>query len=343
MLDIEISACERRLLLDHKRKSPLVLVRAKADAVLLASRGVDIDIIADVNDREPSTIATWLRSWRELRMGSIFTGHEGNWNASKLSPSQLARVKQALSKAPSESGIPGQFWSVPALADYMQVAFGVVYESESSYHLLLKFAGLSFKEPAPFDSRRDEAKITERMEEIKTEVNALLADPQYEVFAADEVQIRSEAIVRRAWLPVGERTRTKILVDRETHSASFIGFLNQRTGTCQIFAMEWQDSDHVLLALDRFLRTHPEKKIAIVWDNAPWHKSAQVHDALAKGGILERVHLIAMPPYAPDHNPIEHVWNTAKNQIANIQKDTFDQTIGAFLAHTDNQIFEYHF
>ena len=49
------------------------------------------------------------------------------------------------------------------------------------------------------------------------------------------------------------------------------------------------------------------KKIAIVLDNAPLHKSKEIREQLRQGGLMERVHLIAMPPYAPDHNPIEHV------------------------------------
>ncbi|RLP06245.1 hypothetical protein [Propionibacterium australiense] len=35
-----------------------------------------------------------------------------------------------------------------------------------------------------------------------------------------------------------------------------------------------------------------------------------------------------LPPYAPGHNPIEHVWNTA-----NIHHETPDQTFGAFASY----------
>lgn len=76
--------------------------------------------------------------------------------------------------------------------------------------------------------------------------------------------------------------------------------------------MPWQNSDEVLVATQQFLKAYPHKKICIVWDNAPFHKSLKIREQLKNGGLLERVHLIAMPPYAPDENPIEHVWNTAK-------------------------------
>lgn len=78
---------------------------------------------------------------------------------------------------------------------------------------------------------------------------------------------------------------------------------------------------------------YPDKKICIVWDSASFHKGQEIKKALKKGCLLDRVHLIPMPPYAPDNNPIEHVWNDAKGAIANIQRDTILETKAAFMNH----------
>lgn len=336
---IEVSTDELGRLVEFAQRSPMALVRLKGQAFVLAGQGVPTKVIATLVERSERTVESWLSMWRQWRMGALFTGHQGNLNASRLDREQRARLMQALSSSPSESGIPGEFWDVPKIRQYTATVFDLVYESDRSYHLLLKFAGLSFKYPAGFDRRRDEAAIEARMDAIRAEIAPLVDSDEWEVFAADEVKVNAEAVVRKAWLKTGERTHLR--VERDSQSQSFIGFLNQHTFECEMFAMDWQDSDNVLLALDKFLRRHPDKKVAIVWDNAAFHKSKLIRDQLGKGGLLERVHLIAMPPYAPDHNPIEHVWNTAKNEIANIQRDTFDQTIGAFLARTDRQTFRY--
>jgi transposase len=50
-----------------------------------------------------------------------------------------------------------------------------------------------------------------------------------------------------------------------------------------------------------------------------------------------------MPPYAPDHNPIEHVWNTTKQAIANKQYETFEQTKEAFTGFIQGRQFNYSF
>lgn len=49
--------------------------------------------------------------------------------------------------------------------------------------------------------------------------------------------------------------------------------------------------------------------------------------------MLQKVHLVAFPPYAPDHNPIERVWKDAKAAVSNFQSDDFDQALTAFETH----------
>ena len=153
------------------------------------------------------------------------------------------------------------------------------------------------------------------------------------------MRIELEALTRRAWLKRGEPTIVK--VDRHREAQSFIGFLNQKSFTCETYRMAWQDQEEVLKAFEAFLKKHPDKKLCIVWDNAAFHKGKEIKKALGKGGLLERVHLIALPPYAPDENPIEHVWKDAKGSIANVQHDTLAEVVTLFEGHIKKRKFKY--
>jgi len=337
----KISGLEKLLLKEHAKSSPLLLVRYKAQAILMDMKGMAAEDIGDLLDRKAYTVNQWLRDWRQRRLSSIFTGHADNSNASKLTHEQLEEVKQTLKQPPSETGLPKEFWDVPQLKQYVKTTFDVVYESEQSYHFLLKFSNLSFKYADTFDRKRDEVLITERMKAIAAELAPLLTDDNWEVFACDEVRMDQEAVIRKAWLQKGERTIVK--VNRKKESQSYIGFLNQKSFDCELFEMPWQKSSEVLEAFKHFLQNHPDKKLCVVWDNAPFHKSREIREQLKKGGLLERVHLIAMPPYAPDNNPIEHVWNTTKQAIANIQHETFEQTRQAFSDFVASRPFQYSF
>lgn len=292
-------------------------------------------------DRSERRVVLWRRAWNKRRMASIFSGHTDNHNAGKLTTSQLREIKAVLAQPPSKYGIPTEMWDVPSLKEYVSTTFDVVYESPESYYFLLRFAGLSFKYPSTFDLKRNESLIIERMKAIRSEIAPLLKDDVWEVFACDEVKMQQEALMRRAWLKKGQRTVVK--VNRDKQSQSYIGFLNQKNGRCHLYEMAWQNSDEVLTVTEQFLREYRDKKICIIWDNAPFHRSIKLREQLKTGGLLERVHLIAMPPYAPDENPIEHVWNTAKSAVANIQHDTFEETKQAFSDFVATRSFAYSF
>jgi transposase len=341
MAKTKITNDEKELLKQYLKTSSLNLIRLKSQTILLASKHMSDEDIADILDRKPRTIAEWRREWYRIRFASIFTGHKDNINAAKLTKEQKLTLARALSNPPSEYGLPKEFWDVPQLKTYVKATFDVVYKSDRTYRFLLTFSNLSFKYPDTFDLKRNESLILERMAVIRQEIAPLLISQDWEVFAADEVRMDQEAVIRKCWLKKGKRTIVK--VDRKKQSQSYIGFLNQKNFKCHLYEMPWQNSDEVLKAVRQFLKDYPNKKICIVWDNAPFHKSKAIREQLKAGGIMERVHLIAMPPYAPDENPIEHIWNTTKQHVSNIQQNTFQETKAAFSDFVANRSFRYSF
>ncbi len=218
MLKIQTSRIEVSLLTAHIKTAPIVLVRYKAQAVLLASQGVKPGAIGLAVDRKPRTVSGWLKDWSAKRMTSIFSGHSNNNNASKLTKDQQAQIKEVLARPPSEYGIPKAMWDVPILKDYISAQFDVVYESDESYYLLLRFSGLSFKYPDTFDLKRNEPLVFERMKAIRTEIAPLLESADWEVFACDEVKMQQDAIIRRCWLKKGQRTVVKVNRDKQSQS-----------------------------------------------------------------------------------------------------------------------------
>jgi len=323
------------------KKNKLISVHDRAQAVLMSEKGLGVSLIAELIGKNRQTVCRWLKSWQEYGLASLYSGHIGNLNASKLTKEQKAEIISVLRSQPSDFGLPKAFWDVPTLKHYLSQTFGVEYESDVSYFYFLKAANLSFKYPDKFDRKRDEKAIEARVPAIAKEIAPLLKDETWEVFCADEVSVHRETETRKAWLKKGERTVIK--VDRKKEHRSYFGFLSQKSFRCDLFSMNRQDSDGVIEVFKQFLKLYPSKRIAVIWDNAPWHRSEKIKAELTSGGIMERVHLIPMPPYAPDENPIEHVWNIAKKNISNLQRETFDETKQAFESYVRNKTFEYLF
>jgi transposase len=298
-----------------------------------------VEEIAYAVVREARTIERWIKDFSERRLGSIFSGMAGNDHAAKLTKEQKEEIKKVLDKKPSAYGLPKEFWDVPQLKRYVYARFGAVYETERSYHFLLEFGNLSFKVPDKFNVRRNEEKIQVRIEQIYEEILPFMEDPIWEVFCSDETRMQLEAITRRAWIKKGEKTVIKVA--RSDDYQNYLGFLNQKTFKCHVVEIAWGRLTEIIRATGEFIKLYPNKKICIIWDNATCHKGILMREALTKGGLLERVHLVNLPPYAPDHNPIEHVWNTAKDKLANNQDRDFEETKQKFMKLTNNQFFPY--
>ena len=88
MVKTKITIEEKALLKEYLRKSPMMLIRLKCHALLTRDKGMKVEDIADIVSCDRKTISSWLTDWDGSRMASIFTGHQNNENASKLTKKQ---------------------------------------------------------------------------------------------------------------------------------------------------------------------------------------------------------------------------------------------------------------
>ena len=84
----------------RKRSDNHVLVRMKAEAILHASRGVDVGIIAEMVKRAERTVQEWLADWQATRMCSVPAGHAGNQNAAEPARARKQELKAVLARWP---------------------------------------------------------------------------------------------------------------------------------------------------------------------------------------------------------------------------------------------------
>ena len=105
----------------RRRSGSRVLAGMKAEAVLHASRGVDVGIIAEMVERTERTVQEWLADWQATRMCSVLTDHAGNQNAAKLTRTQKEELKAILAQPPSRTGARAGFRDAPAIRDVVKI------------------------------------------------------------------------------------------------------------------------------------------------------------------------------------------------------------------------------
>lgn len=66
-------------------------------------------------------------------------------------------------------------------------------------------------------------------------------------------------------------------------------------------------------------------RIVLVLDNAGWHRSEKVV-------IPEGIHLLFLPPYSPELQPAERLWQLADQPLVNPSFDTLNE-LEDFLVH----------
>lgn len=334
-----ITKNEESLLVGHYKKGGSTLVRARAEAILMSSKKLSVSAIASLVLYEEATICEWITAFSATRVSSIFTEYEGNENASKLTRKQKNEIAETLKKP---DGLPYDFLSISGIKDYVNTAFGVVYESDQSYHYLLKYCGLSWKLPSPFDIHRNDELVERRIAEIRNEIKPLLLQEDTIIFAADEARINYDEEVRRCWLRKGQKTVIKIKRDKSKYQ-SYFGALNLVTHVHELIRLNWQNTENTIEALRELTRRNPHKKLHIIWDNARWHRSKELRSLLGKGNEFEHIHFIWLPPYAPDENPQEHVWKYGKEKIRSRHFDSFNTLREKFESSITSRTFEYKF
>jgi putative transposase len=129
----------------------------------------------------------------------------------------------------------------------------------------------------------------------------------------DETGLFLQPVVRRTWSPVGQ---TPVLVADGGHrkKVSVIGGVSVSPGRQRLgfyFATEpdgFYTVDKVIEYLQELLK-HLRGKVIVVWDRGSNHKGPEMRAYLAK---QRRLHLEALPAWAPDHNPAEPIWSWLK-------------------------------
>lgn len=77
------------------------------------------------------------------------------------------------------------------------------------------------------------------------------------------------------------------------------------------------------------VKSFPDKKVAMVLDNVPYHHAKRLKPILER--YKHRIELLYLPPYSPDLNPIERVWWYMRKKIThNRYVESLDQRIKHF-------------
>jgi len=89
-------------------------------------------------------------------------------------------------------------------------------------------------------------------------------------------------------------------------------------GTFHSLVLPEVDSVAMSIFLAEVARHHTDEFLLIVLDGAGWHHSQELV-------VPDNVRLLPLPPYSPQLNPVEHIWDdTREKYFTNVVFDSLD-------------------
>ena len=123
---------------------------------------------------------------------------------------------------------------------------------------------------------------------------------------ADEARFGRMNRPRPCWAPLGIRPKVASQLIREY--IYLYGAVAPKQGTCVYLIMPTSDTACFQAFLDVLSRKYARQDILLVLDGAPNHRSGQLV-------VPNNVTLFLLPPYAPELNPKENLWDEIREKI----------------------------
>jgi len=260
----------------------------------------------------PGTVCAWVRAARQA--GGLGTLHAKpkSGRPRKLSRRQERTVLGWVAKPPTHFGFANALWTTRRLAALIQQRWGVAFNA-NYLATWLRARGHSPQRPEQPALERDEAAIARLGGRGLAAPAKKAREAGAHLVLIDESGFLLNPLVRRTWarqghtpvLPSWGRHRDKVSVI----AALSVAPQRRRLGLCfHTDPKRYLDARAVagfLRALLRRLRG----ELLVLWDGGSNHKGPLIR-AVCRD--FARLHLAALPAYAPELNPVESIWSHLK-------------------------------
>ena len=121
----------------------------------------------------------------------------------------------------------------------------------------------------------------------------------------DEARFGRIVDLRRCWCPKPWRPVCRAVVSRQYTYAYAAASVSD--GHLDTLVLPHVNAECMQLFVDELARRHPNERIVLVIDGAGWHHEAAVQ-------WPPNVRPLFLPPYSPELNPVEHLWDELREK-----------------------------
>ena len=281
----------------------------RRSAVAAVQEGVPIPVVARIHDVKPRTLFRWLARYRSGGWHALREGQRSG-RPRKVTPEVMEWLYQAITLGdPRQYQLEFSLWTLDHVRVMLKRVQGIVL-SKSSVSRLLRQLGLSPQRPLYRAYQQDPRQLERYLRVTFPQLKRRAQRRGAVIYFVDECAVRSDHHRGTTWGAVGQ---TPVVPDGGGRwRLNLISAVTAR-GDLRFGTFPGRMSAERFIAFLQKLRRDTDRPIIVIADNASYHTAGKVKRFVAASeGEIELHHL---PPYAPEYNPDEQVWNQAKRRL----------------------------
>lgn len=302
--------------LDHK-----TLTEIRKRSVASVQEGQSPELVAKVQGIDRSTIYGWLAKYRVGGWDALDARKRGG-RPPKLDGKAMKWIYDTVTrKNPLQLKFTYALWTAKMIGKLIANRFGVKL-SKSSVCRLLGQLGLTPQRPIwrAYQQKPDE--VQRWLEQEYPKIQKLARKEKAQIFFGDEAGVRSDHHAGTTWAVQG-----KTPVVSSTGARFGLNMISavSAQGEFRFMVVRGRVASAQFIDFIKRLIHGSKKKIFLIVDGHPTHKSRKVSDFIET--IKKRFRMFFLPPYSPELNPDERVWNDLKNNAIGKQVITDPQEL----------------
>ena len=288
--------------LDHK-----TLEQIRTRAVEQVQAGESPEVVIKALGFSRSCIYTWLALYRSGGWGAL-KARALRGRPMKIQPAQMKWLYETVTgKSPLQFRFEFALWTREMICMLLREEFSLKL-SLTSVGRLLRQLGLSCQRPLFRATEQDPERVRRWRDEEFPAIRRAAQEAGASIFFGDEAGVRSDYHAGTTW---GVKGKTPVVARTgQRKSVNMLSAVSAR-GELRFMLVQGRVNGAVFAEFLRRLMHNAAQPVFLVLDGHSIHHSRTVRDFVAsqKG----RLRLFFLPPYSPELNPDEQVWNYVKH------------------------------
>ena len=254
-----------------------------------------------------TVIYDWLAKYREGGLDALRAKPIAG-RPPRLDGKQLRWLYKAITtKSPLQYRFEFALWTRGMVRDLIRDQFGVRL-SDVSVGRLLKKLGLSPQKPLRRAYEQDAELVKTWLAEEFPKIQALAKKARATLYFSDEAGVRSDFHSGTTWAPKGQTPIVEATGQR--YGMNIISAISPR-GDMRFMTVEGRMNAGKFIEFLKRLLHNAERPVFLIVDGHPSHRARKVFEFVRK--TKGKLRLFFLPPYSPELNPDELVWNHLNN------------------------------